>query len=74
MITNSFRFLITLRNLILFTICAIEAGIPIHQWSYAYQQAKEWQQQKIHKAIWELKKQGKVYEDENGLLWPKDES
>lgn len=63
-------FRIHIQNLILFTAIALWRGVPLHLWRYAWQQIKIDHYGQVHKAVWELKKEGKVYQDKEGRLWP----
>ncbi len=63
--------MVRLRNLLLFAICALWKGTPFHLWRQVYRDIEAEHLAQVRKAVWELKKAGKVWEDEDGRLWPK---
>ena len=65
--------LIKISSLITFTWLAIWKGIPFYRWAYVWCEINAFHEAEIRKAVWELKKEGRIREDENGLLWTKEE-
>ena len=63
--------MIHLRNLFLFVAYALWHGTPPYLWSQAWEDIQADHLARTRKIIWELKKQGKIYEDRDGRLWPK---
>jgi hypothetical protein len=67
------RLLLTqARNFILFVSLLLWRGTPFHLWGKAWRRVQEYHRAEVHKAVWELKCEGLVREDENGLLWAVD--
>lgn len=62
---------VSINNLFWFTVIALWRGIPPWRWRDAWDYVAEGHRQEVHKTVWELKCQGKVYSDKNGRLWPK---
>lgn len=62
-----------LRNLTLFIILALWHGIPPWLWREAWEGVEADQMARARKAVWKLKCEGRIYEDEEGGLWPRDE-
>lgn len=62
-----------IHNLILFTVLAIWNGIPPWLWRKAWLDIEAEHLAQVRKRIWELKVEGKVYEDREGRLWWKGE-
>lgn len=60
-----------LKNLILFILLALYHGTPYHLWSRARREIAADHEARVRKMIWELKKEGRVWEDRDGRLWPK---
>lgn len=59
---------------ITFVFLAIWKGIPFQRWSYAWNEILAAHEAETRKVVWELKKEGRIREDENGRLWStKDE-
>lgn len=63
--------MLKLRNLLLFISCAIWHGTPLHLWSRAWREIQADHRAEIRKAVWELKKAGRIHEDREGRLWNK---
>lgn len=66
-------FLIEARNTLLFIAYAIWHGTPFRLWPQARRLIEEDHLGEVRKIVWELKKEGKVYEDEDGFLHWKGE-
>lgn len=67
------RWKIQLHNLTLFLIGCARFGVPPWEWRRAWQVVYEEHEAETRRAIWELKKQGKVRHDKEGrLYWVKD--
>lgn len=52
-----------------FILLAIWKGIPINRWSEVWNEIIAIGEAETRKAIWELKCQGLIREDEKGRLW-----
>lgn len=63
--------MIQIRNLLLFTILALWKGTPFRLWPRAWREVQEEHRAWVHKAVWGLKKQGRIREDREGRLWSK---
>ncbi|MHA1942172.1 MAG: hypothetical protein ACW97P_10670 [Candidatus Hodarchaeales archaeon] len=61
--------IVKLHNLILFTALALWRGTPFHLWKKAWRECEADHLAEIRKAIWELKCQGLIREDESGYLF-----
>lgn len=63
--------MIEVRNIFLFVFLATVKGISPFKWQRYYHAIKAAHLAQIRKTIWKLKKEGKIYEDKQGRLWPK---
>ena len=63
--------MVKLRNLILFVSLALWHGTPFYLWTKAWRDIQAEHLAQVRKMVWELKCQGKVYQDKDGFLWPK---
>jgi hypothetical protein len=61
------------RNLILFVSLALWRGTPFHLWPRAWREVEAEHRAQVHKAVWELKKQGRIRQDREGRLWSNKE-
>ena len=61
-----------IHNLTLFIILALWHGTPVHLWPRAWHEVQADHQAQVHKAVWELKKAGEIYQDKEGYLWTKE--
>ena len=62
---------VNIHNIALFLIGVIRHGIAPWRWPEAWHYISEGHQQEVHKIVWQLKCQGKIYSDREGRLWPK---
>lgn len=60
-----------IRNLLLFVSLALWHGTPFSLWRRAWREIEANHRAEVHKAVWELKCEGKVKEDKEGYLWVK---
>lgn len=56
---------------IVFIFLAIWKGIPFRLWAYVWSEILAAHEAENRKVIWELKKEGLIYEDKEGRLWTK---
>ncbi len=61
--------LIRIRNLILFILYALWYGTPFRLWGIARKEIEVEHLAQVRKTVWELKKEGRVREDNEGRLW-----
>lgn len=61
----------SLLSLLTFIALAIWKGIPFRRWPLLWAAIRETHEAEIRAAIYQLKCEGKIREDEEGFLWPK---
>ncbi len=67
------EFLVLLKNLWVFVTEMLWRGVPLRYWRQVWEEANDLHAAEVRRMVWELKKQGKVREDEEGRLWPVDD-
>lgn len=63
---------IRIHNLTLFLSLVLWHGTPVYLWPRAWREVQADHKAQVRKAIWELKKEGKIYQDKEGYLWSKE--
>ena len=63
----------TLRNALIFLYYAIKYNTPFTLWPQAWQEINAEHLAQVRKYVWELKKEGRIYEDRDGFLYPIDQ-
>jgi hypothetical protein len=56
-------------SLLTFAALAIWKGIPFHRWPAVWAIIVETHEAEMRQAVWELKQEGRVREDEQGRLY-----
>ena len=67
------RRYVAISNTIIFVALAIWYGVPFHSWPKLWADFEVAHKAWIRRIVWQLIMDGKVYKDEDGRLWPKED-